>query len=116
MKLQIYYSTYIIIWGFLYWLKIVKYNPLSWLIIALITSIIIILYLVCNNVPINMLIKYIILNSPKLLLLCLIDHNNINNGFIIGTIFFIYYLIIIDFDIKNVYFDQTIKKLLDSTI
>lgn len=115
MDLRIYYSTYIIIWGFLYWLKIVKCNPLSWLIIALITSIIIILYLVYNNVPINMLIKYIIYNSPKLLLLCLIDHNNINNGFIIGTLFFIYYLIVIDFDIKNVYFDQTIKKLLDST-
>jgi hypothetical protein len=62
-----------------------------------------------------MLIKYIIYNSPKLLLLCLIDHNNIKNGFIIGTLFFIYYLIVIDFDIKNVYFDQTIKKLLDST-
>lgn len=111
---HIYYSTYIILWGFLYWMKIVKYNPLSWLVIALLTSIMITLYIILENAPVNMVIKYIIYNSPKLILLCLIDNKNICNGFIIGTVLFIYYLIIIDFNIKNIYYDQTIKKIIDS--
>ena len=114
MKFHIYYSTYIIIWGFLYWMKIVKYNPMSWLIIALLASIIITTYLIYMNAPVNMIIKYIIYNSPKLILLCLIDNKNTCNGFMIGTVFLIYYLIIIDFNIKDIYYDQTIKKLIDS--
>ena len=114
MKFHIYYSTYIIAWGFLYWMKIVKYNPMSWLIIALLTSIIITTYLIYMNTPVNMIIKYIIYNSPKLILLCLIDNKNTCNGFMIGTVLFIYYLIIIDFNIKDIYYDQTIKKLIDS--
>ena len=114
MKFHIYYSTYIIAWGFLYWMKIVKYNPMSWLIIALLTSIIITTYLIYMNTPVNMIIKYIIYNSPKLILLCLIDNKNICNGFMIGTVLLIYYLIIIDFNIKDIYYDQTIKKLIDS--
>ena len=61
-----------------------------------------------------MIIKYIIYNSPKLILLCLIDNKNICDGFVIGTIFFIFYLIIIDFNIKNIYYDKTIKKIIDS--
>ena len=114
MKPHIYYSTYIIIWGFLYWMKVVKYNPTSWLFIALLAAIITITYLILEDAPANMIIKYIIYNSPKLILLCLIDNKNINNGFIIGTVLFIYYLILIDFDIKNIYYDQTIKKIIDS--
>ena len=66
------------------------------------------------NTPLNMIIKYIIYNSPKLILLCLIDNKNICNGFMIGTVLLIYYLIIIDFNIKDIYYDQTIKKLIDS--
>jgi len=100
--------------GFLYLMKIVKYNPMSWLIIALLTSIIIITYLIYMNTPVNMIIKYIIYNSPKLILLCLINNKNICNGFMFGTVLFIYYLIIIDFNIKDIYYDQTIKKLIDS--
>jgi hypothetical protein len=114
MKFHIYYSTYIIIWSFLYWIKIVQYNPMSWLIIALLTSIIITTYLIYMNTPLNMIIKYIIYNSPKLILLCLINNKNICNGFMFGTVLFIYYLIIIDFNIKDIYYDQTIKKLIDS--
>jgi len=114
MKPHIYYSTYIIIWGFLYWMKIVKYNPIFWLIIALLSTIMTIPYLIYNNAPVNMVIKYIIYNSPKLILLCLIDNKNACNGFIIGTVLFMYYLILIDFNIKNIYYDQTIKKIIDS--
>jgi hypothetical protein len=114
MKPHIYYSTYIIIWGFLYWMKIVKYNPMSWLIIALLASIISLVYLILADAPVNMLIKYIIYNSPKLILLCLIDNKNISNGFIIGVVFCIYYLILIDFNVKNIYYDQTIKKIIHS--
>jgi hypothetical protein len=113
-QFHIYYSTYIIIWAFLYWMKIVKYNPLSWLIIALLISIMTTLYISYNNAPVNMIIKYIIYNSPKLILLCLIDNKNICDGFIFGTVFFIFYLILIDFNIKNIYYDQTIKKIIDS--
>jgi hypothetical protein len=111
---HIYYSTYIVIWGFLYLMKIVKYNPLSWLIITLLISIIIMLYLIYNNIPINIIIKCIIYNSPKLILLCLIDNKNIYEGFIIGIVFLIYYLIMIDFNIKDIYYDKTIKKIMDS--
>lgn len=108
------YSFYIIIWSFLYWMNIVKYNPFYWLIIALLVSIIIILYAIYNNAPINMIIKYIIYNIPKIILLCLINNNNACDGFKIGTIFFIIYLIIIDFNIKEIYYDKTLKKIIDS--
>ena len=113
--LYIYYSLYVVIWGFLYWKKIVKYNPFSWLIIAILVSIITILYVIYIDAPINMIIKYIIYISPKLILLCLIDSKNTCDGFILGTVFFILYLIIIDFNIKEVYYDKTIKKMIDST-
>jgi hypothetical protein len=112
--IYIYYSLYIVIWGFLYWMKIVKYNPFIWLIIALLVSIITILYLIYKNAPINMIIKYIIYCSPKLILLCLLNRKNTCDGFMLGNIFFIIYLIIIDFKIKEVYYDKTIKKIIDS--
>ena len=111
----IYYSLYIVIWGFLYWMNIVKYNPFIWVVIALLVSIITTLYLICYNAPINMIIKYIIYASPKLILLCLIDRKNTCDGFIIGTILCIFYLIIIDFNIIDIYYNQTIKKIIDST-
>jgi hypothetical protein len=113
--LYIYFSLYIVIWGFLYWKKIVKYNPYSWLIIAILVSIITILYVIYINAPINMIIKYIIYCSPKLILLCLIDSNNTCDGFMIGAILCILYLIIIDFDLIDIYYNQTIKKIIDST-
>jgi hypothetical protein len=113
-QFHIYYSTYVVIWGFLYLMKIVKYNPLSWLIITLLISITIMLYLIYNNVSINIIKKIIIYNSPKLILLCLIDYKNICNGFIIGIVFLIYYLIMIDFNIKDIYYNRTIKKIIDS--
>ena len=111
---HIYYSTYIVIWGFLYLMKIVKYNPLSWLIITLLSSIILMLCLLIMNAPIDIIIRCIIYNSPRLILLCLIDNKNIYEGFIIGIVFLIYYLIMIDFNIKDIYYDKTIKKIIDS--
>jgi hypothetical protein len=114
MKFYIYFSTYIIIWGYLYLFKIVKYNPLYWLIIALFASIISVLYLLSVNAPINMIIKYTIYNLPKIILLCLINNKNAYDGFKIGTILCIFYLIIIDFDIIDIYYNQTIKKIIDS--
>ena len=111
--LHIYYSIYIVIWGCLYWMKIVKYNPISWLIIALLVAIII-TYLIWDVAPKNMVIKHIIYNLPKLILLCLIDNKNIYDGFIIGTVFFILYLIIIDFNIKYIYYDNCVVKLINS--
>jgi hypothetical protein len=96
-------------------MNIVKYNPFIWVVIALLASIITTLYLICYNAPINMIIKYMIYASPKLILLCLIDRKNICDGFIIGTILCIFYLIIIDFDVMDIYYNQTIKKIIDST-
>ncbi len=97
-------------------MKLIKYNPLSWLIIAILITTMTTLYTIYNNAPINMIIKYILYNSPKLILLCLIDNKNIYDGFIFGTLFFILYLMIIDFNIKYVYYDQTIKKIIDSKL
>jgi hypothetical protein len=114
MKFYIYFSTYIIIWGYLYLLKIVKYNPLYWLIIALLASILSILYLLSVNAPINMIIKYTIYNIPKLVLLCLINNKNACKGFIIGSMLCLFYLIMIDFDLIDIYYNQTIKKIIDS--
>jgi hypothetical protein len=114
MKFYIYFSTYIIIWGYLYLLKIVKYNPLYWLIIALLASIISVIYLLLVDAPINMIIKYIIYNIPKIILLCLINNNNAIEGFKIGTILCIFYLILIDFNVFDIYYNQTIKKIIDS--
>jgi len=52
--------------------------------------------------------------SSILILLFLIDRNNFCDGFIIGTILCIFYLIIIDFDVMDIYYNQTIKKIIDS--
>jgi hypothetical protein len=61
-----YFSLYIVIWGFLYWMNIVKYNPFSWLIIALLVSIIttnleIIIILIIISITIILIIIVIII-------------------------------------------------------
>jgi hypothetical protein len=112
MKSHIYFSTYIIIWSLLYKFKIIKYNPYIWLIIALLTSFFIILYLIYNNASKETIFKYIIYNSPKLILLFFINKKNICKGFNNGILFFIIYLYFINFDLKNIYFNILIKDLL----
>jgi hypothetical protein len=110
-----YFSTYIVLWGFLYYLKLIKFNPFIWVLIAFITSIFVILYLLFNNVNLNILLLYIIKNSPKILLLIILNKNNLYEGFNFGLIWFIIYLICINMNLKKIYYDDLIVKLLNST-
>jgi hypothetical protein len=119
MSIFIYFSLYIIIAGFLYYLKIINYNPFSWLIIALSSTIITGLYIIYYHSHYHShshdLIKYIILNTPKLLLLLIIDHKNIFKGFIFYSSLFIIYLILINFDLYNIYYTNTTLKIINNT-
>jgi hypothetical protein len=120
MNIFIYFSTYIIIAGFLYYFNFINYNPFSWLIIALSASIFISLYVIKYNYYYNpnfnylSLIKYIVFNSPKLLLLFIIDHKNIFNGFIFYSSLCIIYLILIDFNVFDIYYNKTILKVINN--
>ena len=115
-----YFSLYIIIAGFLYYFNIINYNPFLWLIIAIISTVFITLYVIINNTKYNpnfdylSLIKYLILNTPKLLLLLIIDHKNIFKGFIFYSSLFIVYLFIINFDLYYVYYTNTTLKILNN--
>jgi hypothetical protein len=119
MSIFIYFSLYIIIAGFLYYLKIINYNPFLWLIIALSSTIITGLYIIYYHYHYHShshdLIKYIILNTPKLLLLLIIDHKNIFKGFIFYSSLFIIYLILINFDLYNIYYTNTTLKIINNT-
>jgi hypothetical protein len=118
MNIFIYFSTYIIFFGFLYYFKLIKYNPFLWLLFATCVSIYITIYIMINNninnINYQQLIKYIILNSPKLLLILIIDYINIFEGFIFYSAIFIIYLIIIDFNLYHIYYNQVIRKILDN--
>jgi hypothetical protein len=115
-----YFSLYIIISGFLYYFDIINYNPFLWLIIAIISTIFITLYVIINKNKYNpnfnyiSLIKYLILNTPKLLLLLIIDHKNIFKGFIFYSSLFIIYLILINFDLYYVYYTNTTLKIINN--
>ena len=115
-----YFSLYIIIAGFLYYFNIINYNPFLWLIIAIISTVFITLYVIINNTKYNpnfdylSLIKYLILNTPKLLLLLIIDHKNIFKGFIFYSSLFIVYLILINFDLYYVYYTNTTMKIINN--
>ena len=116
MSIFIYFSLYIIIAGFLYYFKIINYNPFSWLIIALSSTIITGLYIIYYHSHSHDLIKYIILNTPKLLLLLIIDNKNIFKGFIFYSSLFIIYLILINFDLYNIYYTNTTLKIINNTV
>jgi len=115
-----YFSLYIIISGFLYYFDIINYNPFLWLIIAIISTILISTYVIINKNKYNpnfnyiSLIKYLILNTPKLLLLLIIDHKNIFKGFIFYSSLFIVYLILINFDLYYVYYTNTTLKIINN--
>jgi hypothetical protein len=119
MNIFIYFSTYIIFFGFLYYFKLIKYNPFLWLLFATGVSIYITIYIIINNINNNntnyqQIIKYIILNSPKLLLIFIIDYINIFEGFIFYSAIFVIYLIIIDFNLYHIYYNLVIRKILDN--
>ena len=113
MNIFLYYSTYLIFFGFLYYFKIISYNPFIYLLLALFVSIFLVIYLIYHNVSNYQLLKYIILNSPKLLLLLLIDRKNLFNGFIFYTIMMLIYLIFFH-NIYDIYYNKTVLKLLNN--
>jgi hypothetical protein len=114
MNIFIYFSTYIILAGFLYYFNIINYNPFIWLLIALLASIIITSYVIIIKIEkkekydyyfyYRNLFIYLILNSPKLLLLLIIDKKNLFKGFIFYSTLFIIYLYLINFNIYDIYF------------
>jgi hypothetical protein len=113
MNIFIYFSTYIIIAGFLYYLNLINYNPFIWLLFAFAVSIFIALYSI-NDHNYNTIIKYLFYNSPKLLLLLIIDKNNIFKGFIFYSTLFFIYLILIDFNLYHIYYNKTILKIINN--
>jgi hypothetical protein len=108
-----YYSTYLILFGLLYYIKVIPFNPYIWLLIALFVSIAILIYLLIHNINITQLLLYIILNFPKILLLLTIDKKGLFEGFIFYSILFSIYFIIFK-DIYDIYYNKTIVKLLNN--
>ena len=115
MNIFIYFSTYIIFLGILYFFNIINYNPIIWLIIASCLSFFISIYIIniiFNNINIQnndyyyyqQLFNYLILNIPKLLLIIIIDKKNLFKGFVFYSTLFIIYLILIDFNLYEIYF------------
>lgn len=106
-----YYSTYLILFGFLYYFKFITINPYIWLIIASFLSLIILSYLIIYKANTSQIFLYILLNSPKIVLLLLLDKKNLINGFIFYSILFCIYLIFFN-DLYDIYYNKTIIKLL----
>ena len=92
MRLDLFFSTYIIIWCFLYYYKIIKFNPLIFLIIAIITSFLILFIFHNNNFNYKI---YILFNLIKIPCIFLLDFFNIIEGLIFGIFLYIIYLIYI---------------------
>jgi membrane-associated HD superfamily phosphohydrolase len=124
MNIFIYFSTYIILAGFLYYFNIINFNPFIWLIIALFASIIITCYVIIikiekkekynYNYYYRNLFIYLILNSPKLLLLLIINKKNLFNGFIFYSTLFIIYLFLINFNLYDIYYTNTTLKIINN--
>ena len=122
MNIFIYFSTYIILAGFLYYFNIINFNPFIWLIIALFASIIITCYVIIIKIEkkekydfyYRNLFIYLILNSPKLLLLLIIDKKNLFNGFLFYSTLFIIYLFLINFNLYDIYYTNTTLKIINN--
>jgi len=113
MKIYIYFSSYIILWSFLYYLNLIKYNPLYWLYIAIFAILIIILYLLYYETKLKLIIiTFFTMIIPKIMIILLVDNKNPLYGFYFGLILFIIYLYFIDFDLYNIYYIQTTKKIM----
>jgi hypothetical protein len=122
MNIFIYFSTYIILAGFLYYFNIINFNPFIWLIIALLASISISIYVIIIKIEkkekydfyYHNLFIYLIANSPKLLLLLIIDKKNLVKGLIFYSTLFIIYLILINFNLYDIYYTNTTLKIINN--
>ena len=124
MNIFIYFSTYIILAGFLYYFNIINYNPFIWLIIALFASIIITCYVIIIKIQkkekynyyfyYRNLFIYLILNSPKILLLLIINNKDLVKGFIFYSTLFIIYLLFINFNLYDIYYTNTTLKIINN--
>ncbi len=109
MRLDLFFSTYIIIWCFLYYFKIIKYNPYIFLIIAIIVSIIILFH---HKDDFDYTI-YISLNFIKIPCLLLLDFYNIIEGFLLGIVLCIIYIFYISIINKKNIIDIYYHNLMD---
>ena len=129
MNIFIYFSTYIILGGFLYYFNIIDYNPFIWLIFAFLASMTISIYVIIHILNekheenkekydyyfyYRNLIIYLILNSPKLILLLLIDTKDLYKGFLFYTTLFIIYLMFINYDLYYIYYTNTALKIINN--
>jgi hypothetical protein len=117
MNIFIYFSTYLIFFGFLYYFKIISYNPFLWLLFAFFISIGISIYVLHYNDNYYELVKYLFYNSPKLLLLLIIDKIALFEGFIFYSLLFIIYIILLYIfktDLYTIYYTKTIIKIIEN--
>lgn len=114
MRIYIYFSIYIILWSILYYLNFIIYNPIYWLYIAILFALIIVLYLIYYKAKFKLIIySFIYMIVPKLIMVSLINNYNPISGFIFGSLLFLIYLYLINFDLYNIYYTQTTEKLLN---
>ena len=115
MRVYIYFSLYIILWSILYYLNLISYNPLYWLYIAIVAILIIISYLIYYNARIKLIfLTFLIMTVPKLIMVSLINSINLIEGFMFGSLLFMIYFYLIDFDLYNIYYTQTTEKILNN--
>jgi len=115
MRVYIYFSLYIILWSILYYLNLISYNPLYWLYIAIAVILVIISYLIYYNARMKLIfLTFLIGTVPKLIMVSLINNNNSIEGFMFGSLLFMIYLYLIDFDLYNIYYTQTTEKILNN--
>lgn len=115
MRVYIYFSLYIILWSILYYLNLISYNPLYWLYIAITAILIIISYLIYYNGRMKLIfLTFLIMTVPKLIMVSLINSINLIEGFMFGSLLFMIYFYLIDFDLYNIYYTQTTEKILNN--
>lgn len=108
IRLDLYFSNWIILWSLLYIFSICDINPYIWCVIVLLVTSIGIIIFIIKKVQFNIiLLLIIIVLLPKILLIWCSQRirncNNMYNSFIYGLILFIIYNIWLYINKTNLY-------------
>jgi hypothetical protein len=118
--LILYFSPWIILWSILYYLKLIKYNPLIMLFCITLFTMIIITCLLYNNVNLLIVFYYsLIVLLPKVIMILLLDNDNILEGFYVSIIFFCVYLLFITWyqtNLYNLYYINSYNKIINTKL
>jgi hypothetical protein len=118
IRIDLYFSNWIILWSLLYIFSITNINPYIWCIFVLLVTSIGILIFIINEVKINIILLLImVVLIPKILLIYFIrDCNNISNSFLCGLFLFIIYNIWLYINKTNIYifYSNYLKIVLDN--